>query len=240
MADGLVIEPMGEDFILWRCLHGGPLTKQSIEEWPTPDTMGWESRRAMNVPVLRQITKAYGACAILARDGDKVVGSLRFYPKALCSVGGGLCLQGAPSGPSDLLAAKGLPSQEQMADKALRVHCMATGSPFQADNPYQRKGIGSQMVRELIRWAARHGWDAIEAGAFEDLPILYEHAGGAGKRFWEKLGFRVVASERKPRREILGHLPAVMREQAVAQGLDPDIAEMYTMRLGKGEPGWAI
>ena len=35
MIDDVVIEPMGPDFIVWRCLHGGPLTKESIEHCPT-------------------------------------------------------------------------------------------------------------------------------------------------------------------------------------------------------------
>jgi GNAT superfamily N-acetyltransferase len=192
MQENLVISPMGEDFILWRCLHGGPLSPQSIDEWPEPNFMGWESRREMNVPVLRKLTDAYGACAMLAREGERVVGSLRFYPKALGLGGGGLCLQGEPTGPRDRLEQCGLPPFEQIGDKTLQVHCMATGSPFQAENSYQRKGLGSALVRELIRWAREKGWQAIEAGAFEDLPVLYEHVGGAGRRFWEKLGFRVI------------------------------------------------
>ena len=30
-----------EDFILWRCLHGGPLDQHNIERWSPDSTMPW-------------------------------------------------------------------------------------------------------------------------------------------------------------------------------------------------------
>src|SRR5512135_487808 len=95
MAD-LFAGPMGEGFLLWRCLHQGPLGPHNIES-PAPNPeVDWAFVRARNLPLLEKLTKTYGACAILARDGNLVVGSLRFYPKALCSFGengAGFCLQ---------------------------------------------------------------------------------------------------------------------------------------------------
>jgi hypothetical protein len=35
MIDEIVIEMMTRDFILWRCLHGGPLTRETIDKWTT-------------------------------------------------------------------------------------------------------------------------------------------------------------------------------------------------------------
>ncbi len=234
MLGNVTIEPMTEDFILWRCLHGGPLTEEGIDELPSDRRNVWEARQAANPSVLKEITKAYGTCAMLARDGDLIVGSLRFYPKALCFANddfAALCLQSSVTGPKDHVAAKGLPSLDEIEDKTLMVHCLMLGSPFQDKNPYQRKGIGSRMVRELIRWAKENGWDAIEANAVEDLSILYEHAGQAGKRFWEKLGFQVVATKKKER-----GFPELetARKQAAEQGLDPDIATTWTMRMDLG------
>lgn len=100
---------MSEDFILWRCLHNGPLSKETIDELPKETREEWETHRATNVPLLTKIIKTYGTCAILARDGGQIVGFLRFYPKILYSMedAGALCLQQAfPAGPSRCLGKK--------------------------------------------------------------------------------------------------------------------------------------
>jgi hypothetical protein len=33
MIEDIVVEPMTEEFILWRCLHGGPLSCKTIDLW---------------------------------------------------------------------------------------------------------------------------------------------------------------------------------------------------------------
>ena len=100
-VEDVTIEPMTEQFIVWRCLHGGPLNRDSIENLPPvregPDAVDWEARRATNVPLLTKLVRTYGTCAMLAKDGKAVVGFVRFYPKALSSLNGAglLCMQQA-------------------------------------------------------------------------------------------------------------------------------------------------
>ena len=107
-----------------------------------------------------------------------------------------------------------------------------TGTPKQPDNPYQRRGLAKRMVHELVRWGRERGWRAIEAGAFEDIDVLYAVSGGCGRRFWERLGFAVVAKDSEPEDVYPEGLLPVMREQAVAAGLTPaDAQNRYTMRL---------
>ena len=109
MRETIVIEPMTERFILWRCLHGGPLSENTINVLPKNKGEEWEAYRDTNIPLLEKIVKTYGTCAILARDGDQTVGFLRFYPKILYSMkeAGTLCLQQAfPAGPSKRLVDK--------------------------------------------------------------------------------------------------------------------------------------
>jgi GNAT superfamily N-acetyltransferase len=242
MLDDIVIEPMSEEFVLWRCLHGGPLTRQSIDHWRPGEEEHLASQRERNLALVRKITEAYGACAIVARDGEKIAGTLRFYPKALWSKAepGAFCLQGFPLTAHGFLIGMPLPSFDELEDKTLRVHCLMAGSPFQKENPYQRKGVGTRMVQGLIRWARRNGWEGIEATAVEDLAILYEHTGQAGKRFWEKCGFRTVSISKGPRSGLPGPVLEIAREQARAQGLDPDLAETYLVRLDRTDPGWLI
>jgi hypothetical protein len=80
MPDELVVEPMRGDFLLWRCLHGGPISRRTIDNPPPNLEVDWPFVRARNIPLLEKLTQAYGSCAIVARDGDDVVGTLRFYP----------------------------------------------------------------------------------------------------------------------------------------------------------------
>lgn len=203
MFADVAVEPMTDDCVLWRCLHSGPLTRQTIDEWSSADKMPWERYCQRNRPLLSKITKTYGACAIIARDGDAIVGQLRFYPKAISGLkgAGGLCLQqDYPAGPADDFDDNDFPDPAHIDDKTLLVHCLMTGSPQQKENPYQRKGIGTRMVGALIQWAKANGWKRIDVDSFEDIPIIYEVTGSAGHTFWEKVGFRVV--DRHPHPEL--------------------------------------
>jgi hypothetical protein len=238
MIKDIVIEPMTEEFILWRCLHGGPMSGQTIDRWSATDNIPWERYRKRNLPLLEKLTRTYGACAIVARDGDEIVGQLRFYPKVLFGNKGAgyLCLQqDPPEGPPEDFADHDFPPLVQMEDKTLLIHCMMTGSPLRKVNPYQRSGVGSGMVGVLIEWARTNGWERIEAQSFEDLPIVYEITGGAGRIFWEKKGFRLV--DRHPHPELqdrsrYSEFIQTLEEQATSAGIPPERAtDQLMMRL---------
>ena len=227
MVEDVVIEPMADKFILWRCLHGGPVSRDTIDKWPAEDSTPWGRYRKRNKPFLEKLTRIYGACAILARHGDRIVGHLRFYPKAVRDMegAGGPCLQqDPPGGPVENFADSDFPDLAKIEDKTIVVHCLMTGSPLQKENPYQRRGIGTRMVRALIEWARANGWERIEVDSFEDLPIIYEGTGSAGHTFWEKLGFRIV--DRHPHPDLqnhsqLGEFIETLEEQAKSIGIPP-------------------
>jgi GNAT superfamily N-acetyltransferase len=235
MLNNIIIEPMTAEFILWRCLHRGPLSRENIDSWPPDEAEAWRNHRAVNVPILRKLIETYGTCAMLAWDGDKVVGFVRFYPKALFSIqeAGLLCLQQAhPAGPSGDFVKAPFPPLKEIHERTLIVHCLMTGSPFQDENPYQRKGIGTRMVRELMQWAKDRDWESIEAKSFEDIPLLYEHTGNAGRTFWAKLGFRLVQTDIGPAPQQENDFVRTAKEQATALGLDPEVTRnTYTMRI---------
>ena len=139
MIEDVVVEPMTEKFIMWRCLHDGPLGFDTIDQWPPSSTLPLQRYRDRNIPLLVKLTKTYGSCAILARDGNRIVGCLRFYPKAVCDVekAGGLCLQqDPPGGPVEKMAEYDFPYPAQIDDKTLVVHCLMMGSSLQKKNPY--------------------------------------------------------------------------------------------------------
>jgi hypothetical protein len=238
MLSDVVIEMMSSEFILWRCLHGGPLTKETVDQPQPHPHVPWDQFRARNLPLLAKLTQIYGSCAVIARAGNQIVGQLRFYPKVVCSMaasGPGLCMQQTfPSGPADDFVENDFPPLDQIADKTLFVHCMMTGSPKQKDNPYRRKGFGSHMVRTLIDWARSKGWNAIEANAYVDLPCLYAVTGQAGRAFWEKLGFRVAESTIEPAFAESAHegFVGILLKEAADRGIDAGTAKTkYTMRL---------
>jgi hypothetical protein len=235
MVDDVVIEPMTEAFILWRCLHGGPVSRGTVDQWPADSPLAWEHYRQRNIPLLLKLTRAYGACAILAREGERIVGHLRFYPKAVWALvgAGGLCLQqDSPSGPADDFVEQDFPSLAQIEDKTLTVHCLMTGSSQQRENPYQRKGIGSRMVKTLIQWAQAQGWHRLEAVAFEDLPLIYEITGSAGHTFWEKLGFFLVDRYPHPDLQEPGAFVRALEAQAESIGISAGRArDQLVMRL---------
>lgn len=233
MNEEVIVEPMTEAFVLWRCLHGGPLSANTIDQCPSERAISGYRHR--NTTLLRKLAKAYGACAILARDGQKIVGHLRFYPKVVWELkkAGELCLQqDYPWGPADDFAEDELPSLEHIKDKTLVVHCLMTGSPQQTVNPYQRKGLGTRLVKTLIGWARTHGWERLEAKAFEDLPIIYEITGSAGVTFWKNLEFTLVERTAHPELQKPSEFLVMLEEQAKAAGIAVERAkEQLLMRL---------
>jgi GNAT superfamily N-acetyltransferase len=235
MIEDVVIQPMSECFVLWRCLHGGPLSRESINEWPSQAELPWARYRERNTPLLTKLTRIYGACAMIARDGDQIVGQLRFFPPAVWEMAGagGLCLQqDYPAGPADVFAERGFPQRQVLQDQSLKIHCLMTGSPSQGQNPYQRRGIGTRLVQALIEWARTNGWESVIVDAFEDVPIIYEMTGSAGRSFWEKLGFRMV--HRYPHPDLQQRDPFVvtLEEQAKAIGIPGEKArDCLFMRL---------
>ena len=233
MSD-LIVGPMGNDLILWRCLHGGPLSWANIDAPAPHPEIDWPSTRARNLPLLEKLIGTYGACAIVARAGEKAIATLRFYPKALCEFGPGgaaFCLQQPyPAGPRDDQAAGAFPPPDALPDKTLFVHCLLIVSPPEEPARYRRKGLATRMALELIRWAREKGWDAIEAHAYEEIPLLYAISGVAGRRFWEKIGFRVVQADTEP--GMTGELLEAIRKDAVAAGIPAErAANRYRMRL---------
>jgi GNAT superfamily N-acetyltransferase len=233
MIEDIVVEPMTENFILWRCIHSGPLSCGTIDKWAPDDKMPWQRYRNRNKALLSKLTKVYGACAIVARDGDEIAGQLRFYPKAVWETEGAglLCLQqDSPNGPVDDFAEMDFPPKGELEDKTLEVHCMMAGSP--RDERYKRKGIATRMAEAMIDWAKANGWDAIQANSFEDIPLLYQVTGNAGHTFWEKLGFHVADRFPHPHfRERTGFV-IKLEEQGKALGIDPERAtNRIVMRL---------
>lgn len=235
-ADPPSIEMMSRDVLVWRCVHGGPLTPASIEQPGLDGKIPWVEFRERNRRFIGNLTDAYGSCAVLARLGNTIIGHVRFYPKILfdpAESGRGMCLQQEPPwGPDGNFGRRKFPALEAIKDKTLVVHCMMLVSDGPGGESYRRKGIGTQMARTLIDWATRKGWEAIESTAYEGLPTIYSTSGQAGRIYWENLGFRLVRTEIEPALEEESDFVLKVREEARALGLDPaNINNKFIMRL---------
>ena len=236
MNSDITIEMMSGDLLLWRCLHSGPLTTDSIDRWKADSAISFSTYRTRNLPLLASLTRTYGSCAVLARKGDMVIGHLRFYPKAVWDMDGAgyLCLQqNPPAGPSDDFSHRNFPPIEGLDEKTLKVHCLQTApAAVNESTKYQRRGIGTRMARKLIDWALENGWSGIEAEAFEDLPLIYEITGSAGHTFWEKLGFSIADRFPHPLLNDFSDFTAQLEEQALQAGIDSERAkDSIIMRL---------
>ena len=235
MSEPFTVEMMAEKAMLWRCLHGGPLTAGTIDATDASGQVPWAQFRDRNLAFLRNLAATYGASAVVARSGDSVIGHLRFYPKAvrdLAAQGLGLCLQQEyPYGPAEDFGRRDFPKLREIADKTLIVHCMMLAPDGTGEGSLRRRGLGTRMARALVEWAAANGWEAIEATAYEALPVIYATSGQADRRFWEALGFRLVRTEREPALETESEFVRTMREESLTQGLDPaKISNRYVMR----------
>ena len=235
--DSLIIEPMRDDLVLWRCLHGGPLSPTTIDAPAPHPGIDWPRTRARNLPLLKKLMRTYGSCAIVARAGAEAVGTLRFYPKALCSFSAGgaaFCLQqDYPAGPEEDMATRRFPPIDGLQDGTLFVHCLMIAAPVEEPDRYRRRGVATRMALELVRWAREKGWQAIEAHAYEEIPMLYAISGAAGRRFWEKIGFRVLYKDTEP--GLTGDILEAVRKSAEPAGVPAErVADRYRMRLDLG------
>jgi len=239
MTDHLVIKMMTSESPHWRCLHRGLLPLDGIDQRPVDDDLPWGRYYHRNRKLITKLTQRYGSCAVLALDDDKIIGHLRFYPSAVWNMKGAgyLCLQqDFPGGPGDDFADRDFPTREQLNEQTLKVHCLMTGSPAQAENPYQRQGIATTLVKTLIGWAKTNDWQRIEADSFEDLPLIYESTGNAGRTFWEKLGFKIADRFPHPQLCEYPEFAAQLKEQAKSAGVDANKAcDSILMRLELAE-----
>jgi hypothetical protein len=87
------------------------------------------------------------------------------------------------------------------------------------------------MVERLKSWAREEGWDAIEATAYQDLPLVYEVTGNAGRSWWEDLGFHVRESMEEEAMKGYGDFVHTLEIQARERAMDPqEVTQKFIMR----------
>jgi len=249
------IKPMDEKYIHLTCLHEGPIDSakwtpswnidpRDLPPHPWSDETIVELAAAHGGGIthgncknpagrefLREMTQRYGTCAILACEGQTVVGQLRFYPMKVARL---IAVnQPGPTDPSPVLDCTAACEPEE-DERTLWIQCVMTCAPYKNSEGRRevgaRKGIGLKLAKALIAWAEKRQWKRIVKVAHCDLDWFYGIQGGGGKTFWEKAGFRVVGSFYKRAWEFDEQDKATIETQMAEKGMtDDDVWTWYRM-----------
>lgn len=252
------IKPMGEDFILPRCLHAGPIeaavgkasepadldlpphpwSDETIRDLVArhPDFGLCDAGSGWPTEFMREMIRRYGACALLAWEGQKVVGFIRFYPMEIARL-----VDERRAGRVEPILDPTLACEPEGDEATFWVHCVMTSRPYTggteevgptsggdgilrtAEEAGARKGIGLRLARALIPWAREHGWKRMIKIAPCDLDFFYGIWGGGGKSFWEKAGFKVVGTIHRPQKWSEEDM-TTLRAQLADKGMTEDDA----------------
>jgi len=216
------IVPMDESYVHTRCLHSGPVDTAVCQHADDPLPEGhpshpWSDETLHEViqryrthgisccpppaAFSRELMRRYGTCAILAWEGQKVVGQLFFYPMRIARMLEVLWESIPPLMPSTAC-------DPEEGEGILWVLCVMSSRPYLGSQPDTitgcdwptvadagaRRGVGQRLVGGLIDWAREHDWRRIVKVAHADVDCFYGQLGGGGKAFWKKAGFEVAKS----------------------------------------------
>jgi GNAT superfamily N-acetyltransferase len=198
------IRAMDESFIVYRKMYVPPLTPENIGTIaPHDDVRQLERfRRKGWLHVLeeffRRQIRTIGSCAILAWDGDGVIGKMHFTTRemwdAFRRAGGWYCVD-HESMPRIIQSLNDEEMESLLASpsRTLYAPCFNIGH---FDARYQGKGIATSMIAFLKDWARQRNWQRIEMPSCPDV-VPFKALGGHVLRQsrLEREGFRLVREE---------------------------------------------
>lgn len=188
------IEPMGKDLVLYRCLHAGLLSPSNIEQKSTNIPGLPKEQIDRNKVFLTRLIETYGSCAMLAIDGEYVVGHTRFYPEIVYSNSGKkhICCQDTASPVTVDMTEMEMPKVGDMADRTLCISCWF----IHAD--YRNRGLSHALLQRIVEWARDHGWATIRSSAAADNFWVASQACTPMLHTYEKHGFRKIRTDPSP------------------------------------------
>ena len=157
----MIICPMDKDFILFQCVHCGPLSPSNIGTKTMNIAGTLKEQFERNKKFLTRLTDTYGSCAMLAIDGNSVVAHARFYPQILLDKIN-FCCQDPKYAITQEMVEMYLPAIENPADKILKIDC------FLVNENYRGQGLSHALIEGILDWAQSHDWKTVRGFAASD------------------------------------------------------------------------
>ena len=194
------IVPMTNDFILYRCIHVGPLGPENIDKLTAKDKQSTKDMFIRNKKFFSRLVKTYGSCAMLAMENDFVIAHTRFYPQVISELTGknDMCCQQQEYASTQEMIEMDLPCIEELTDRSLRIHC------WHVHKDYRNKGLSHVLLDAIIDWAKAHGWKTILASAGVNDPWVASLSCAPMLRTYQKHDFQIVSTVNSP--ELLDYL----------------------------------
>lgn len=199
------IRPMDGSFVVYRKMYVPPLTRENIgtiaphDDVPQLERFKKEGWLRVLEEFFRKQIRALGSCAVLAWDGDGVVGKMHFTTgemyNAFRQAGGWYCVD-HESMPKIIQSFAEEEVERLLASdsRTLVGVCFNVGH---FDTQYHGKGIASAMVEFLKNWARERGWQRLEMPSCPDIVPFRCVGPQIMRRGWlERRGFSVIQETR--------------------------------------------
>ena len=153
--------PMDKEFILFRCLHNGPLSPSNIvtKSMNVASVSGKQLDR--NKQFLARLVNAYGSCAMLAWEDDSVVAHARFYPQVIYDRFK-FCCHDPNYAITQEIADMELPSLTDQDERILRITC------FFVYRDYRGQGLSHKLIDAILKWAKNNSWKSVRCYAYQN------------------------------------------------------------------------
>ena len=153
--------PMDKDFILFRCLHNGPLSPSNIETKSMNIARVSVKQLDRNKKFLERLVNAYGSCAMLAWENDYVVAHARFYPQIIYDRFK-FCCHDPNYAITQEIAEIELPLLNNQPERILRITC------FFVHRDYRGQGLSHKLIDAILNWAKRNNWKSVRCFAYQN------------------------------------------------------------------------
>ena len=157
----MIIRPMDKNFILFQCVHCGPLNPSNIGTKSRNIAGTSKEQLERNKKFLTRLTDTYGSCAMLAIEGNSVAAHARFYPQILLDQVD-FCCHDPKYAITQEMVEMNLPAIENPADRILKIDC------FLVHIDYRGQGLSHALINGILDWAQSHDWKTVRAHAASD------------------------------------------------------------------------
>ena len=173
------ISHMNADFILYCCLHCGPVNASTIDEKCTlPD-----DQAARNKQFLTRVVETYGSCGMLVEEKGLVIAHARFYPHFIHDQFD-FCCHDPNHMITEEMVRMELPRLEKLKERSLRITC------FFVHADYRGQGLSHKLIAAILEWAKANEWQRIRCFASYNNHFLASEFCTPMLQTYKKFGFK--------------------------------------------------